>query len=184
MFDTIETFQMAVALKLEAAYGTAETITAADMAFYADNPKMEYAGETQARELINGTGTYGPGTTVAKTANLSLAIRFAGAGASIPAWATAVLQACRFDFDGTDLFTLTNDTSKWKSATGILYEGGKRKKPARGLMGDLEIALEAGKPAIITPTFTGTGVAVANASTPTVSSIADEGSPVWGGSEA
>ncbi len=168
---------------IEAVYGTAESLVDADAGFRCDDPTLTFSEATAVRESIDASGSYAPGTPIAMTASGSCGVRFYGAAAAVPVWAR-LLQISRYTpgvGGSSNVFTLENDSSAWKSATVKNWMGGIRFRTARGVMADLQMTWTAGKNLVLTPSFSGAAVVQDDGTMPTGLTIAGQTPPVWGG---
>ena len=150
-----------IALKLEAAEGTAETLAAADADLYVYEPTFSPDIQTTPRNPLRATLSNLPHFIGRKMASISFKTELVGSAAAgtAPTYGDA-LKACGMSetlVTSTSVTYAPDSTTSegtGTSATVALYIDGK-KYMIYGARGDWELNLVAGEPGFITFTFTG-----------------------------
>ncbi len=146
---------------LEAAPGTAETITNADTAFYGIDPQYTPRWDLTEKFAAGSLSRYASDLGL-EIGEVTLAVElYQGA-----AWAPILLPACGMIDDNADLsgtaWQFTDDTDDWLTATIGFNRAGKLYKLV-GAMGTFEMVFTPGEPTRLNLTFLGRRVAEADA---------------------
>ena len=146
-----------LAASIEAAPGTAETLTAPEAAMNIFDAKMEPTGNYVQ---IPSATTFGvqPGSTGSRPGTCTFSM-YLTSGAAVPLWASTFLPACGIVFASTTgTATAESPGTNVKTVTLGLYEDGNLKM-LRGASGNAVFKFTAGEPVRIDFTFTGCWVA-------------------------
>src|SRR5688572_1779944 len=140
----------ALAIQLEAVYGTPETLTAADAGLRVFDRNMRLVSDTLRRERQGGLGSE-DGVAEAKHMELTYTTQIHG-HSTVPAWAQA-FQACGMVLTSRT-YAASSDPTLWQSLSAGHWVGG-RKKLGRGFMGNWVARLVNGRVGMIDWNFMG-----------------------------
>lgn len=143
-----------LAVKTEATYGTAESLTSSE-AIRVNDCTLKNAAELVAREKSDGTN----GTDIGIPSGLKMELAFKNfahgdAGSGDPAYAAALLPAVGMPSPSSNTYTTSSTTTNWKGMTAALNRDGRR-LIGRGFMGNLKQTWEASKPVVFDWNFIG-----------------------------
>lgn len=144
-----------LAAKIEATYGTAETLTGAEAAFNVFDPVITPNIETLERQSQSAFSPI-PSVPGLRSGQVTFKTDLYGDGAGgIPGWASVFLPACGMVASSQVYGPVTAAPgSSVKSLTIGVYEDGLR-KVLRGAVGTVKLVFETGKPAMLEWAFTG-----------------------------
>jgi hypothetical protein len=171
--------------KLESAYGTYETLAAADGGWRATGVSLQIIADTIKREREQGHGL-GTGVQAGASTSLDFSMMLTGS-ATAPVWAAVFLPSCCMKLT-TRTYAMVETPADWKTISAAHYRAGRIVR-ARGLMGTWSLKLVAGQPAVMTFKYLGGQVPVATKPTEDVALLTGVTDdivipPIWNGATA